>query len=82
MSLAGSAIAYAADPVFCRQYADAALKQARGGLADSGCGSGLRGARWSTDFAVHYEWCLGASPGEAGAERDARTRHLKGCVGR
>jgi hypothetical protein len=80
--LAGLSAAHAADPGFCRQYAHAALSQVRGGLADSGCGGSLKGARWSSDFAVHYEWCLGASTGAADAERDARVRHLRGCSGR
>jgi hypothetical protein len=51
-------------------------------LTNPACASGLQGARWSTDFAVHYEWCLGASLGATGTERDARTQYLKGCAGR
>jgi hypothetical protein len=78
----GSSPAHAADPAFCRQYTKAALSQVRGGLADPRCAGRLQGARWSTDFAVHYEWCLGVSPAAAGEERDARTRYLKGCNGR
>jgi hypothetical protein len=78
----GMTAAHAADPGFCKQYAQAALNQVRGGLADPSCGSGLRGARWSSDFAVHYEWCLGASFGAAGAERAARARQLRACSGR
>ena len=74
--------ANAADPGFCKQYAQAALNQARAGLSDPVCGSGLRGARWSSDFAVHYEWCLGASLAAAGGERDARTRFLQTCARR
>jgi hypothetical protein len=74
--------AYAADPGFCRQYTKAALTQVRGGLANPGCAGGMQGARWSTEFSVHYEWCLGASIGAAGAERDARTRDLRACAGR
>jgi hypothetical protein len=72
----------AADPGFCKQYAQAALNQVCGGLAIPSCGSGLQGARWSSDFAVHYQWCLGASFGAAGTERDARTRQLRACSGR
>jgi hypothetical protein len=79
LSLTG---AHAADPGFCKQYAKAALNQVRGGLANPACAGGLQGARWSTDFSVHYEWCLGASFGATGIERDARTRYLKGCAGR
>ena len=71
--------AYAADPGFCRQYVRAALIQVRGGLSDPACAGGLQGTRWSSDFAVHYEWCLGASFGAAGVERDARTQYLRGC---
>lgn len=80
--LTGLTSAHAADPAFCRQYAKASLNQVRGGLANPACVGGLQGARWSSDFAVHYEWCLGVSYGAAGAERDARTRYLRGCTGR
>ncbi|HZY58149.1 MAG TPA: hypothetical protein VFE56_00200 [Candidatus Binataceae bacterium] len=80
--LAITTVADAADPGFCRQYAKASLNQVRGGFANPACAGGLQGARWSSDFAVHYEWCLGASYGAAGAERDARTRYLRGCTGR
>jgi hypothetical protein len=72
--------ARAADPGFCRQYAKAALNQVRGGLSDPACAPRLQGTRWSTDFAVHYEWCLGASLDAAGSENDARTRFLRGCT--
>jgi hypothetical protein len=80
--MAGLTAADAADPGFCRQYAQAALKQVRGALSNPRCGGGLQGARWSADFPVHYEWCLGADYGAAGAERDARTRYLRACTGR
>ena len=80
--VSSATVAGAADPGFCRQYAQAALNQVRGGLANLGCMGGLQGARWSSDFAVHYEWCLGASFTAAGVERDARTRYLRSCVGR
>jgi hypothetical protein len=71
--------AAAADPAICRQYARGALVQVRGGLASPRCGAGLQGWRWSTDFAVHYEWCLEAPPPDVAAEREARTKTLKGC---
>ena len=70
----------AAAPAFCEPYAKAALVQVRGALANSGCGASLQGARWSTDFSTHYEWCLGASQEAAGAERDARTKYVKACA--
>jgi hypothetical protein len=81
-AVSGLTAARAADPGFCKPYAQAALKQVRGGLSDSTCAPRLQGARWSTDFAVHFEWCLGASPAAADDERDARTRFLRGCAGR
>jgi hypothetical protein len=80
--LSGWSTAHAADPAFCKQYAHAALNQVRGGFNNPRCAGGLQGVRWSSDFAVHYEWCLGASFGAAGAERDARTQFLRGCAGR
>jgi hypothetical protein len=75
-------VAHAADPAFCKPYAKAALSQVRGGLIEPACASHFQGTRWSTDFSVHYEWCLGVSAGDADAEKDARTRYLKGCIGR
>jgi hypothetical protein len=72
----------AADPAFCRQYARAALVQARGALASPSCGAGLQGVRWSAEFSAQYEWCLGASSEAAAAERDARARVLRGCTDR
>jgi hypothetical protein len=80
--VSGLTAARAADPAFCKQYAQAALNQVRGGLSNPACAAALQGARWSTDFAVHYEWCVGASFGAAGAERDARTRQMRACTGR
>jgi len=72
-------VARAADPGFCKQYAQAALNQVRAGLSSPRCAGGLQGTRWSSDFAVHYEWCLGTSFGAAGGERDARTNYLRSC---
>jgi hypothetical protein len=80
--MSGLIDARAADPGFCRQFAKAAISQVRGALADPRCGAGVQGARWSTDFAVHYEWCLGASPDAAGAESHARRRFLRACTRR
>jgi hypothetical protein len=78
--ISGLTAAHAADPAFCKQYAKAALTQVRGGLSNPACAAGLQGARWSTDFAVHYEWCLGVSFAAAGTERDMRTQYLRGCT--
>ena len=79
LGLADMSAARAADPAFCRQYSQAALRQVRDGLASPRCAAGLQGSRWSTDFSVHYQWCLGVSYADTGVERDARSRHLRGC---
>ena len=81
LCISGVAEVQAADRAYCEQYAQAALVQVRGGHANRACAGGLQGARWSPDFNVHYDWCLGASLKAAGAERDARTAYLKGCTG-
>jgi hypothetical protein len=73
--------AQAADPAFCQGYATAAINQVRGALNNPHCAPGVQGARWSSDYNVHYNWCLGASFGAAGGERDARTAYLRGCRG-
>ena len=80
LTVAQLATAHAADPGFCRQFARGALRQVQAGLSDPACGGGLQGSRWSSDFAVHYEWCLGVSLRAAGDERDFRTHHLKSCA--
>ncbi len=72
--------AQAADPASCRDYATAAIRQVRGALNNPRCLPGLQGARWSADFQVHYNWCLGASYAAMGSERDARTAYLHGCA--
>jgi hypothetical protein len=71
--------AHAASPEFCRQYAQAALNQARGGRSQPGCRGAMDGDRWSMDFRVHYDWCLGHSPEAAESERGIRTGFLESC---
>jgi hypothetical protein len=78
--VAAPAFVRAADPAVCKPYARGALVQAREGLASPRCGAGLQGTRWSTEFSVQYEWCLEASREAIAAERDARSKILKGCT--
>ena len=73
--------ARAADPAFCAGYADAALNQVRAALSNPNCAGGARGARWSPERHVHFDWCLSQPPGAAAAERQARTDFLRGCRG-
>jgi hypothetical protein len=77
----GFTAAHAASPAFCGDYARAAVVQVRGGLSIPSCADRLHGVRWSSDYRVHYNWCLGASFEAAGSERDARTNFLRACRG-
>ena len=79
LAFAAMSEARAADPAFCRQYSQVSLNQVRGALANPRCAAALQGSRWSTDFSTHYQWCLGVSYADAGVERDARTKYLRGC---
>jgi hypothetical protein len=72
--------AQAADPGFCRDYATAAVRQAEVARSVPAC-SRASGPRWTTDYRVHFEWCLGAALGAAEAERAARTNWLRSCRG-
>jgi len=82
LGLASSATsASAADPGFCRDYARAALHQVRGALNNRRCTFHMENeARWSSDFQVHYSWCLGVGRDEADRERDARREMLEHCA--
>jgi hypothetical protein len=80
--IAGPSLVRAADPGFCRSYARTALVQVRDALGSPRCGAGLQGTRWSAEFSVHFEWCLGVSVAAAGAESDERARLLRACTDR
>ena len=73
--------AQAAPPGYCREYARAALNQVRTALATPPCQAGLQGPRWSANFRVHFDWCLGASYPVVQSERGARTGYLRACRG-
>jgi hypothetical protein len=72
--------AQAAPPGFCRDYAAAAVRQVELARAIPACNRGA-GPRWTTDFRVHFQWCLGAGPDVVEAERAARTNWLRHCRG-
>jgi hypothetical protein len=72
--------AQAADPGFCRDYATAAVRQVELARSIPACNRGV-GARWTTDYRVHFDWCLGAAPGAVEAERAARTNWIRSCRG-
>ena len=73
--------AQAADREFCRAYADAAINQVRGALANPGCARGIQGPRWAPEHRVHFDWCLTAPFPAVEAERGARTAYLRTCRG-
>ena len=71
--------AQAADPEFCRGYATAAVRQARVGHEIPRCRPGAFGARWTENYRVHFNWCLGAPYPAAERERAIRAEHLRAC---
>jgi hypothetical protein len=77
--MAGVTAAQAAGEKVCEDYAHAAIVQVRGGMSQPRCEGGMRGTRWSPEWRVHYDWSRGASYQQIGAERDARTEHLRAC---
>ena len=72
--------AQAAPEPFCRDYAGAAVRQVEAARSVPACNRGT-GARWTTDFKVHFDWCLGAALDVVEAERVARTNWLRSCRG-
>src|SRR6202142_3045622 len=70
----------AAPPGFCRDYATAAVRQVEIAKSTPACNRGI-GARWTTNYRVHFDWCLGADPGAVEAERAARTNWIRSCRG-
>jgi len=86
--------AQAADPATCKDYAKTAIKQVGRALAKPACANPPPvWTRWSTDYWVHYNWCL-AQPqtepplpprpfggGGVAYERAARAAFLKSCRG-
>jgi hypothetical protein len=72
--------AQAAPEPFCRDYATAAVRQVEAARSVPACNRGT-GARWTSDFKVHFDWCLGAALDVVEAERGARTNWLRSCRG-
>jgi len=73
--------AQAADPSYCKSYADAATNQVRAALANPGCAREARGPRWTPQYQVHFDWCLTQPVAAVEAERGARTGYLRACRG-
>jgi hypothetical protein len=71
--------AKAADPGFCRDYAATAVRQFNAAFSVPRCRGGMNGPRWSPEFHIHYDWCLGAPYNAARAEEQARGNYIYGC---
>ena len=69
----------AADPNFCRDYAAAAVRQFNAAFAVPRCRGAMNGPRWSAEFRIHYDWCLGAPYDAASRERDVRRQYIDAC---
>ena len=76
LMMASTADAAPAD--FCRDYATAAVRQVQIARSTPACNRGV-GARWTTDYRVHFNWCAGAAPVDVEAERNARTNWIRSC---
>jgi hypothetical protein len=74
-ALLAPAVAFAADPGFCRDYASHAVQQDHSCRIIPGCFEGPS-PRWQSDWKAHRNWCLGADPVVAQSEDEARSDHL------
>jgi hypothetical protein len=68
----------AADPGYCRNYANAAVNQFREYRNIPGCFQGAND-RWRPNWNAHYGWCLGVPWENARDETGARANQLRGC---
>ncbi len=82
MALGLASGASAANPDFCHDYAQAAVRQTRAAYDSHHCGYAIEQnrARWSSDYRTHFDWCLSARHKDAVRERDARRDTLDHCV--
>ena len=71
--------AHSADEDFCRGYAQAAVHEVEHAMDQHRCRDMMQGARWSTDWRVHFGWCRHVSRDAARAENDARRDALMSC---
>ena len=82
--LAAAPTAMAADPGFCRHYADVAVDQFRHAIHHEHCDGFVRSApgRWSDRHRVHFDWCLGVPREAALREQRERSIALDECARR
>lgn len=76
-----SGAARAESPGFCNQYASKALHDAQQVRSNPRCNaSNLHAGVFSTDYKVHYNWCLRVDAKQAYAGTDQREAYLKRCT--
>jgi hypothetical protein len=68
--------AQAANPVFCTNYATAAMQSVNAAKANR---CGFAGPRWVANFNGHRNWCLFVDESMANAETAARQNELHPC---
>jgi hypothetical protein len=69
----------AANPDFCRDYANAAVNQTRIAWDNWRCRRGAQPPRWMMNWQAHFNWCLGAPWEAARREREIRHEWLEQC---
>ncbi|QCK86427.1 hypothetical protein E8L99_12015 [Phreatobacter aquaticus] len=79
LTACASGAALAESPGFCNQYSDKALHDARRARSIPRCSINLHPGVFSTDRAVHYNWCLRVDRNRAYGETDKREAHLRRC---
>ncbi len=62
---------------FCSNYANRAVQQNQQNEAKR---CGFSGGRWQSNYANHYNWCLGTDTGPADSEDRARVADLARCA--
>jgi hypothetical protein len=73
--------AFGADRGYCRDYTEAAIRQAYEARQTRVCARQIpyEPARWSLDRRGHFEWCLYEPRELSEAERDYRAGFLDDC---
>ncbi|MFG1210724.1 hypothetical protein V5F72_21435 [Xanthobacter flavus] len=76
-----SGVASAETPSFCNQYASKAIHDVQLVRSNPKCNAGnLHGGVFSTDYNVHYSWCLRVDANRAYAGTSEREAYLKKCT--
>jgi hypothetical protein len=71
--------AQATDAAYCQAYAKTALDQVSIGHARPACAAGMQGARWSSAFRVHFDYCMSNPTDVVEGRQGARAEYLRSC---